>query len=240
VNRWALQVNQLSVIYKSHLVLDCINFEIPEGVIVGIIGPNGAGKTTLIKSILGLIKPIRGTVNYFGKSIAYVPQRESVDWDFPITVRELVLMGRYGHLGLCKRPTKDDHDLVNGYLGMLDLAAYADRQINELSGGQQQRAFIARALAQQADILFLDEPFAGIDMSSEATIMQILKTLQVNGKTIFVVHHDLNTVPHYFNWMILLNTRLLACGHVKETFTDENLQSAYGKGYSLFNSSLRK
>lgn len=236
----ALQVNQLSVAFQNHWVLDQIAFEIPQGLIVGIVGPNGAGKSTLIKSILGLIKPASGTIKCFGKSIAYVPQRESVDWDFPITVKELVLMGRYGHLGLCKRPTQEDHALVDRYLKLMEMTPYQDRQISQLSGGQQQRAFIARALAQEAELLFLDEPFSGIDITSEAVIMNILKELQQQGKTIFIVHHDLNTVLHYFQWMILLNTRLLACGEVQKTFTEENLQSAYGKGYSLLNPALRK
>jgi manganese/zinc/iron transport system ATP- binding protein len=240
VNKIAVQVDQLSVSYQNHPVLDRIGFKVPQGLIVGIVGPNGAGKSTLIKSILGLVKPARGSVNCFGKNVAYVPQRESVDWDFPITVKELVLMGRYGHLGLCKRPTKADHAIADKYLQLLDMTPYADRQISQLSGGQQQRAFIARALAQEADLLFLDEPFSGIDMASEAAIMNILKGLQEAGKTIFIVHHDLNTVPHYFQWVILLNSQLIACGSVKEAFTEENLQSAYGKGYSLLNPAMRK
>jgi len=236
----AVKVDQLSVSYHNQPVLDRIAFQVPEGLIVGIVGPNGAGKSTLVKSILGLIKPAGGSVNCFGKKVAYVPQRESVDWDFPITVKELVLMGRYGHLGLCKRPTKADHAIADKYIKLLEMTPYAERQISQLSGGQQQRAFIARALAQEADLLFLDEPFAGIDMATEAAIMNIFKELQNFNKTIFIVHHDLNTVPYYFQWIILLNGQLIACGSVKETFTEENLQSAYGKGYSLLNSAMRE
>lgn len=236
----ALQVDGLTVSYLNSPVLDKIAFSIPQGLIVGIIGPNGAGKTTLIKSILGLIKPVRGSINCFGKSIAYVPQKGSVDWDFPITVKELVMMGRYGHIGLCRRPSKKDWELVDHYLKLVDMTAYKDRQISQLSGGQQQRAFIARALVQEADLLFLDEPFEGIDMASEAAIMGILRELQSKGKTIFIVHHDLNTVPHYFHWLILLNTKLMACGDVKQTFTEANLQSAYGTGFGLLTPDLRK
>jgi manganese/zinc/iron transport system ATP- binding protein len=213
---------------------------------VGIIGPNGAGKTTFIKTALGLLQPISGNVEFFGHSlekerqrIAYVPQRESVDWDFPITVRDLVLMGRYGRLGLFKHPRQADFAAVELYLDKVGMKEYANRQINELSGGQQQRVFLARALIQEADLYLMDEPFVGIDLTSKSVIMSLLHELVREGKTVFVVHHELDHIESYFDWLIMLNIRLIACGSVKETFTEENLAAAYGKSYSLFNTALK-
>lgn len=245
-NPLALQVHQLSVNYDKTPILWDISFEIPSGKIVGIIGPNGAGKSTLIKTALGLVQPISGKIEFFGlslnkvrRNIAYVPQRESVDWDFPITVRDLVLMGRYGTLGIFRWPSKSDRDAVDHYLNLVGMSSYADRQINQLSGGQQQRAFIARALIQEADVYFMDEPFAGVDIATEAAIMNILHQLKAKGKTVFVVHHDLNTVESYFDWIIMLNMRLIACGSVVEAFNSETLTAAYGKSYALFDEALK-
>jgi manganese/zinc/iron transport system ATP- binding protein len=242
----ALQVHQLTVHYDKTPVLWDISLSVPCGNIVGIIGPNGAGKSTLIKTALGLVQPISGKVEFFGRPlsefrrrVAYVPQRESVDWDFPITVQDLVMMGRYGTLGLCRWPRKADEAAVAHCLNLMGLTTYADRQISQLSGGQQQRAFIARALVQEADIYFMDEPFVGIDMATEAVIMQTLHELKTKGKTVFIVHHDLNTVESYFDWIIMLNMRLVACGTVTEVFNGDTLNMAYGKSYALFDEALK-
>lgn len=242
----ALQVHQLSVNYDKTPVLWDISLEVPQGKIVGIVGPNGAGKSTFIKTALGLVQPISGKIEFFGeplgaarRRIAYVPQRESVDWDFPITVRDLVMMGRYGMLGLCRWPRKADWAAVDHHLELLGMTQYAERQISQLSGGQQQRAFIARALVQEADIYFMDEPFAGVDMATETTIMNILHQLKSKGKTVFVVHHDLNTVESYFDWVMMLNMRLIACGSVIEVFNPDTLMKTYGKSYALFDEALK-
>lgn len=242
----ALQVHQLTVNYGKTPVLWDISLEIPKGKIVGIIGPNGAGKSTLIKAALGLLKPISGKIDFFGKPlkamrlrVGYVPQREAVDWDFPITVRDLVLMGRYGRLGLFRWPRQADWVATDHYLAMVGMEQYANRQISQLSGGQQQRVFIARALLQEADIYFMDEPFAGVDLATETVIMDLLHQLKAKGKTIFVVHHDLNTVESYFDWVIMLNMRLVAYGGVKQVFTPQALLSTYGKSYALFDEALK-
>ena len=242
----ALQIHQLTVNYDKTPVLWDISLEVPCGKIVGIIGPNGAGKSTFIKTALGLVKPISGKIEFFGeplsearRRIAYVPQRESVDWDFPITVYDLVMMGRYGMLGLCKWPRKADVAAVDHYLDLMGMTAYADRQISQLSGGKQQRAFIARALVQEADIYFMDEPFSGIDIATEAVIMKTLHQLKANGKTVFIVHHDLNNVESYFDWIIMLNMRLVACGNVVEAFNPDTLNMTYGKSYALFDEALK-
>lgn len=241
-----LEVRQLSVNYDKTPVLWDISLEIPAGKLVGIIGPNGAGKSTFIKTVLGLIKPISGNVEFFGLplkdirgKVAYVPQRESVDWDFPVTVSDLVLMGCYGRLGLFHRPKQSDASAVMHYLKMVGMDAYADRQISQLSGGQQQRVFIARALLQEADLYFMDEPFTGIDLATETVIMDVLRHLREEGKTVFVVHHDLNTVETYFDWLIMLNMRLVACGNVVQVFNADTLHSTFGKSYALFDEALR-
>lgn len=242
----ALRVNQLTVNYDKTPVLWDVTLSVPQGKLVGIVGPNGAGKSTFIKTALGLLKPISGKVEFFDRPlrdvrlrVAYVPQRESVDWDFPITVRNLVLMGRYGRLGLFRWPRQADYAAADHFLEQVGMTGYANRQISQLSGGQQQRVFIARALLQEADVYFMDEPFAGIDLASETVIMNILRQLIASGKTVFVVHHDLNTVESYFDWIILLNMRLIANGPVKTTFTPENLNETYGKSYALFDQVLR-
>jgi manganese/zinc/iron transport system ATP- binding protein len=242
----ALSVSQLTVNYEKTPVLWDITLDVPAGKLVGIMGPNGAGKSTFIKAALGLIQPISGKVEFFGhplkemrEHVAYVPQRESVDWDFPITVKDLVLMGRYGRLGLFRRPREADVTAVEHYLELVGMTGYADRQISQLSGGQQQRVFLARALLQEAEIYFMDEPFAGIDAGSEAVLMKLLKELKHQGKTVFIVHHDLNSAENYFDWGILLNMRLVANGKMKEIFTPENLSMTYGKSYALFDEALK-
>lgn len=242
----AVQVHQLSVNYDKTPVLWDITLEIASGKIVGIIGPNGAGKSTFIKTALGLLQPISGKIEFFGqplknvrRRIAYVPQRETVDWDFPITVQDLVLMGRYGNLGIFQWPRQADYKATEHYLNIVGMAGYANRQISQLSGGQQQRVFIARALVQEADVYFMDEPFAGIDMATETMIMNILRQLKEKGKTVFVVHHDLNTVENYFDWLIMLNMRLVACGAVTEVFNPETLHATYGKSYAIFDEALK-
>lgn len=241
-----LKVTQLSVNYDQTPVLWDISLEVPAGKLVGIIGPNGAGKSTFIKTILGLVTPLSGKIELFGHplkdvrlKVGYVPQRESVDWDFPITVRDLVLMGRYGKLGLFKRPKKSDLEAAHHYLEMVDMLSFAERQISQLSQGQQQRVFLARALLQEADIYFMDEPFAGVDLATETLLMKVLKDLQKTGKTVFVVHHDLNTVESYFDWAILLNMRLIACGKVQEVFNADTLNTTYGKSFALFDEALK-
>lgn len=242
----ALQVHQLTVNYDKTPVLWDISLQVPCGKIVGVIGPNGAGKSTFIKAALGLVKPISGKIEFFGlplkkvrRRVAYVPQRETVDWDFPITVRDLVLMGRYGSLGLFKRPRQADLAAVDHYLEMVGMSSYAKRQIGQLSGGQQQRVFIARALVQEADLYFMDEPFAGIDIATESVIMKILRQLKESGKTVFVVHHDLNSVESYFDWAIMLNMRLVACGNLNEVFNSDVLNTTYGKNYALLDEAIK-
>lgn len=242
----ALQVHQLTVNYEKTPVLWDITLDVPAGKIVGIIGPNGAGKSTFIKTALGLVQPISGNIEFFGqplsmvrRRIGYVPQRESVDWDFPITVRDLVMMGRYGTLGLCRRPRKADEAAVDHYMDLMGIKAYGNRQISQLSGGQQQRAFLARALVQEADIYFMDEPFSGVDIATESVIMQTLHQLKSKGKTVFIVHHDLNTVEQYFDWVIMLNMRLVACGSIVEAFNPDTLNMTYGKSYALFDEALK-
>jgi manganese/zinc/iron transport system ATP- binding protein len=237
----ALQAFQVTVNYDKTPVLWDVSFSVPPGHLVGIVGPNGAGKTTFIRMAMGLLTPLSGSVLFNGKplksmlqKVAYVPQKETVDWDFPITVLDLVLMGRYGRLGLFSWPRKADKEAAMHYLDMVGMLPYAQRQISQLSGGQQQRAFIARALLQEAEIYFMDEPFSGIDMATEKLIVNILKKLKGQGKTIFVVHHDLNTVESYFDWVVILNMHLVAAGPTNEAFTKENLNAAYGKSHALF------
>jgi manganese/zinc/iron transport system ATP- binding protein len=245
-NTDAIEVTQLAVNYDKTPILWDLQFTIPGGTLVGVVGPNGAGKSTLIKTALGIIKPLSGKVSFFGKSIdeqrqhvAYVPQRETVDWDFPITVRQLVLMGRYGKMGIFRWPRKADYAAVDHYLERVGLSSFADRQISQLSGGQQQRAFIARALAQEAEIYLMDEPFAGVDQATEKIMMDLFRGLIKEGKTILIVHHNLDTVIDYFDWVVLLNMRLVACGPSAEVFTPENLNIAYGKSHALFDEALR-
>ena len=236
----ALEVHDMTVAYHRRPVLWDVDFEVPEGKLVGIVGPNGAGKTTLIKAILGLVPLASGKVEIYGQPyeeqrhlVGYVPQRESVDWDFPVTVRDVVLMGTYGRLGWFRRPGRADRELADQCLDQVGMRAYSRRQIRQLSGGQQQRVFLARALAEQARIYFLDEPFAGVDAATESAIVELLQAMRSEKKTVFVVHHDLQTVRDYFDWVLLLNMRLVAGGPIEETFTPENLQKTYGGRLTL-------
>ena len=235
-----LEVHDLTVSYNKKPVLWGVDFVLPKGVLVGIIGPNGAGKSTLIKTIMGLIPSASGFVEMFDKSldyvrgrVSYVPQRESVDWDFPTSAFDVVLMGRYGKLGMFKRPRKADREVAMECLEKVGMAPFANRQISQLSGGQQQRVFLARALAQDAELYFMDEPFAGVDAATELAIIELLKKMTEAGKTVVVVHHDLQSVKEYFNWVILLNMRLVACGPTEEVFTQELLQETYGGKLTL-------
>lgn len=231
----AVFVRDLTVAYEEKPVLWDVDLDIPAASLTAIIGPNGAGKSTLIKTILGLVPSAAGTVRIFGeaygrnrKAVGYVPQRGSVDWDFPTDALDVVMMGLYGHLGWIKRPGKAERLTAMRCLEQVGMADYAKRQISQLSGGQQQRVFLARALAQDARLYFMDEPFAGVDATTELAIIAILKTLRDTGKTVVVVHHDLETVPTYFDRVALLNVKVIATGPVAETFTPANLQKAYG------------
>jgi len=231
----AIHVEDLTAAYRDMPVLWDIDLNVPQGVLMAIVGPNGAGKTTLIKCILGLVEPAAGHVRIFGKEYAdnrklvgYVPQRGSVDWDFPTTVIDVVMMGRYGALGWVKRPGKPEREMAAEALEKVGMADFAGRQISQLSGGQQQRVFLARALVQDASVYFMDEPFQGVDVTTEKAIITILRQLREDGKTVVVVHHDLQTVNEYFDWVTLLNVRRIASGPVEEVFTEENLRLAYG------------
>lgn len=235
-----LEVEQLTVNYEKTSVLWDINFTIPEKKIVGILGPNGAGKSTLLKALLGLVKPLSGQISFFGKplsqvrqKVGYVPQRSSVDWDFPITAFDLVMMGRYGKMGLLKWASKEDREATRTALEQVEMLPFANRQIGQLSGGQQQRLFIARALVQDADIYLLDEPFAGIDMATEKTLINLFRTLREKGKTLLIVHHNLSSAENYFDWLILLNTCLIACGSTPEIFNQQNIWRTYGRSSIL-------
>jgi manganese/zinc/iron transport system ATP- binding protein len=236
----AVEVHDLTVAFDRKPVLWNIDLIIPQGKLVGVIGPNGAGKSTLIKSMMGILPLSSGFVKLFDKplnevrnKISYVPQRESVDWDFPASVMDVVLMGRYSKLGLFKRPRKADLDVAMDCLKKVGMEAFSNRQISQLSGGQQQRTFLARALAQQADLYFMDEPFAGVDAATEQAIIDLLQEMTSANKTVIVVHHDLQSVTQYFDWVILLNTRLVASGPTNATFTQQNLHETYGGKLTL-------
>lgn len=236
----AIEVTDLTVAYRERPVLWDVDFTVPKGVLLAIVGPNGAGKTTLIKAILGLIKPAAGQVLVFNERykpqsglIGYVPQRGSVDWDFPTSVLDVVMMGRYGRLGWVKRPSRKDRELSLECLSKVAMADFANRQISQLSGGQQQRVFIARAFNQDAPIYIMDEPLAGVDAVTEKSIIVLLRELRSKGKTVVCVHHDLQTLKEYFDWVMLLNVRRVALGKVNAVLTAENLRRAYG-GRSTF------
>lgn len=231
---YIIEVEDMTVAYQVKPVLWDVDLRVPKGILMAIVGPNGAGKSTLIKAMLDLIKPISGSVSFNGdtyanqrKNIGYVPQRGSVDWDFPTTVLDVVMMGRYGHIGWIKRTTKDDKELAMEAIIKVEMEEFAKRQISQLSGGQQQRVFLARALVQDADIYFMDEPFQGVDAKTERAVIEILKDLRSRGKTVVVVHHDLQTVPEYFDWVTLLNTQIIASGPIAQVFTEENLKKTY-------------
>lgn len=236
----ALHVEDLTVTYGANPVLWDIDLDIPPGVMCAIVGPNGAGKSTLIKAALGLVRPVAGHVRFLGRpigqmrgQIGYVPQRHSVDWDFPTTARDVVEMGLYRDLGWLRRPGKAEHARALAALAEVGMQDYADRQISQLSGGQQQRVFIARALVQDAPILILDEPMAGVDASTEAIIIALLKKLRDAGRTVIVVHHDLTTVQSYFDWLVMLNVRIIAQGPVAQTYSADNLRAAYGRHLAM-------
>lgn len=232
----AIEIKHLNVSYYEQLVLNDINLNIPKGVMCAISGPNGAGKTTLVKSILNFIPHLTGSIKINGKelkkeidNISYVPQKESVNWQFPTTVSDVVLMGTYRELGWFKRPGKTQKDKANQAMKQLGILDLTNKEIASLSGGQQQRVFLARMLCQDADIIFLDEPLVGIDKKSEQIIMNILNQLKEEGKTIIVVHHDLATIEKYFDYLVLVNHKIVTSGYVKDIFTPDNINQAYGE-----------
>ena len=231
----AIEVTDLTVAYGERPVLWDVDLMVPPSTLMAIVGPNGAGKTTLIKAILGLLPIAAGQVLIYGQPyseqrrlVGYVPQRGSVDWDFPTSVLDVVTMGRYGALGWFRRPGRAERAQALDALAQVGMSDYANRQISQLSGGQQQRTFLARAMVQDAQVYFMDEPFQGVDAITERAIVELLKSLRAAGKTVIVVHHDLQTVPEYFDWVTLLNVRRVASGPVDEVFTDENLRLTYG------------
>jgi manganese/zinc/iron transport system ATP- binding protein len=231
----AIRVEDLTVAYGERPVLWDVDLDVAAGTLMAIVGPNGAGKTTLIRAILGLVKPAAGRVSVYGRSyhaarrvVAYVPQRGTVDWDFPTNVLDVVTMGRYGALGWFRRPGKRERDAALAALEDVGMREFADRQISQLSGGQQQRVFLARALVQEAQVYLMDEPFQGVDAVTERAIVVLLRQLRESGSTVVAVHHDLQTVPEYFDAVTLLNVRRIASGPVDEVFTEENVRLTYG------------
>ncbi|SDQ02518.1 MULTISPECIES: metal ABC transporter ATP-binding protein [Carnobacterium] len=237
MNNKTIQIDNLTVNYAGEIAVKEVELTIPAAQITGIIGPNGAGKSTLLKSMLGLIN-YQGTVTFWGnklkyvqKDIAYVEQRQDLDLSFPISVFDTVLLGTYPKLGLIKRPGKKEKKLAKEALETVDMLAFSQRQISELSGGQLQRVFIARAIAQQPDWFFLDEPFVGIDLVSEEVIVKVLKKLRDEGKSMVIVHHDLSKVTKYFDHLIMLNKSVIADGPVDQVFKQDNLSSIYGNSF---------
>ncbi|MBM3822814.1 MAG: ABC transporter ATP-binding protein [Verrucomicrobia bacterium] len=235
-----LSIRDLNVAYQTKVVVWDADFEAPAGQLVAIVGPNGAGKSTLLKAALGLVPAASGKIQFFGEPyarvrsrVAYVPQRESVDWDFPVSAVDVVAMGLYRKLGWCVPVRKKHFDEAAMALAKVGLEAYAGRQISQLSGGQQQRVFLARALAQKADLYLMDEPFASVDAATERAIVEVLRALRTEGRTVVCVHHDLPTVPEYFDHVALLNMRVVAQGPVAEVFTAENLRKTYGARLTL-------
>ena len=232
-----IEVSHLTKKYGGHLAVDDVSFTVEDCQIYGLLGPNGAGKSTLLKIILNLLAPVSGRIRFSidgetdakkaRRKIAYVPQNGSVNWDFPATVKDIVLMGRYGHIGWCRAPSQGDRLIAEEMIARVGMDGYEDRQINELSGGQQQRVFLARALAQEASVYLLDEPFKGVDMQTEKIIVRILKEMESRGKTILVVHHALRTVPLYFDHVAMINRRLIAAGFVRDVFTEENIEKTF-------------
>lgn len=231
----AIHVDDLSMAYREQPVLWDVDVDVPAGTLTAIVGPNGAGKTTLMKGILGLMPIISGHILLLGepidrvrRQIGYVPQKSSVNWSFPTTVEDVVLMGRYAHLGWIRRPDRHDREIAEDAMQSLGVTPYRHRQISELSGGQKQRVFLARAMAQEATLYFLDEPFTGVDAVTERVLVNRLHELRDAGKTILAVHHDLETLPAYFDRVILLNKVVIADGPVDEVMTDDNMACAYG------------
>lgn len=230
----AITIKDLTVVYNSKPVIWDLDLIVPQASLLGIIGPNGSGKTTLLKTILNNVRPIAGTIKIhqnfstnLPQTIAYVPQKNSVDWTFPINVYDVVMMARSTKLYWYQQPQKQDHEIVDWALEQVNMTPYKDRHISQLSGGQQQRVFLARALAQQTDILILDEPFNGIDLATEQLILSVLQKLKEAGKTIVVVHHDLSTVQKYFDWTFLMNVKHIALGPTKDILTHENITKTF-------------
>ena len=225
----AIEIRNLTVAYGENIALENLNLDVEVGSLMALVGPNGAGKSTLIKTILKFLKQITGEIKINGKTLAYVPQRNSVDWDFPTTLFDVVEMGCYGRVGLFKRVNKEEKVKVLKAIEQVGMLEFKDRQISELSGGQQQRTFIARALVQEADIYLMDEPFQGVDSTTEKSIVNILKKLKSEGKTLIIVHHDLQTVPTYFETVTFINKTVIASGKVEKVFTQENIDITYKK-----------
>jgi manganese/zinc/iron transport system ATP- binding protein len=235
-----LSIHDMTVAYHRKPVLWDVDFDAPDGKLIGIVGPNGAGKSTLIKASLDLVPKASGRVLIYGKPyrqqrhlVGYVPQRESVDWDFPVNVLDVVVMGLYGKIGWCRPVRKGHKERALAALNRVGMVNYAHRQISQLSGGQQQRVFLARALVQDAQVYFMDEPFAGVDAATEKAIVALLQDLRTAGKSVVVVHHDLQTVKEYFDYLMLLNMRIVTHGPTEEVFTEENLQKTYGGRLTL-------
>ena len=240
-----IQIHDMTIAYHRKPVLWDVGLTLPAGRLIAVVGPNGAGKSTLIKAVLGLVPRVSGTVSIFGRPyesqrhlVGYVPQRESVDWDFPVNAVDVVAMGYYRRIGWLRPVSRDHRRRALEELEKVGMAAFGDRQISQLSGGQQQRVFLARALAQDAQLYFMDEPFAGVDVATERAIISLLKELQAAGKTCVVVHHDLQTVPTYFDHVVLLNMRVVADGPVASVFTEENLKKTYGGKLTLLSQAL--
>ncbi len=240
VNEPLLEIHDLTVSYDQSPVLWNVDLSLPSGKLIGVLGPNGAGKSTLIKAVMGLVTPSGGYVKIFGSRleevrsrISYVPQRESVDWNFPASVLDVVMMGTYGKLGLFRRPGAKERQIALQSLEKVGMQSFINRQISELSGGQQQRVFIARALAQEADLYLMDEPFAGVDMATETAIFQLLQMMTAEGKTVVVVHHDIHSAMNYFDWIIMLNLHLVASGPKELVITEDLLRKTYGGKLNL-------
>lgn len=231
---YAIETQDLTVAYQGKIAIENINLKLKRASRTAIVGPNGAGKSTLIKAILSLEKRVTGQVSIEGddskkarQKIAYVPQKGDVNWDFPTTVLDVVIMGRYSHMGWFKRPSKEDKDIALNALKTMKMIKFKDRQISQLSGGQRQRVFLARAMAEEADIYIMDEPLQGIDIKTEALIMETIKNLQEKGKTFLIVHHNISTVPDYFDHVIMLNQTIQASGSVNDVLTEGNIKNTY-------------
>lgn len=231
---YAIETQDLTVAYQGKIAIENINLKLKRASRTAIVGPNGAGKSTLIKAILSLEKRVTGQVSIEGddskkarQKIAYVPQKGDVNWDFPTTVLDVIIMGRYSHMGWFKRPSKEDKDIALNALKAMKMIKFKDRQISQLSGGQRQRVFLARAMAEEADIYIMDEPLQGIDIKTEALIMETIKNLQEKGKTFLIVHHNISTVPDYFDHVIMLNQTIQASGSVNDVLTEGNIKNTY-------------
>lgn len=230
-----IEAHNLTVLYGRKPAIWNVDFKLPEGQVIGIMGPNGSGKSTLLKAIMGVVNPTTGYTKVYDQElekvrhkVSYVPQRQDIDWDFPASVWDVVSMGRFHVCGLFKRLTSEDHDIIQESLEKVNMLGFAKRQISQLSGGQQQRVFLARALAQQGELFLMDEPFAGVDIATEEMIVNLLKDMKSKGKTLVIVHHDLHTAQSYFDHLVLMNTRLVACGKTSDVFTDQILTDTYG------------